>query len=406
MRNAGTLRRSWGATTYMVGGLRTALPALLGFALIPFMLLFSPLLFALIRPVRALAGVERRRAARALGRPIPPPYAATHTTGPERSFSLLSSSATWREIAWLLLHGLTGVAMGVITAVLWPTLLATVTVPIWWQLTPARSVRVIGTVDSWPTAVILPLLQCLAILAVLAFVVPGFAYLQRQLAASLLGPSPRAGLAERVEQLTQTRAEALKAHGAELRRIERDLHDGTQAQLVALAMRLSVAERRFERDPEGAHKLLAEARDGAQEALAHLRTAIRGIYPPILSDRGLAGAITSLAAGQPIPVALELPPESLRVPAAVEAAAYFTVAEALTNLARHSDAAHAQVTVHHTGADLRILVRDDGRGGADPAAGSGLAGIRQRVAALDGTTRLDSRPGAGTTIEVNLPCGS
>ena len=204
----------------------------------------------------------------------------------------------------------------------------------------------------------------------------------------------------------QTRAEALEAHGAELRRIERDLHDGTQAQLVTAALRLGLADRRFPTDPDGARALMLEARAGMEQALTELRAVIRGIYPPILSDRGLAGAVRALAAGRPMPVAVDIPQPQRRCPAAVEAAAYFVVAEALTNVAKHSGAAHASVSLRHTGPYLEIVVRDDGRGGADPTRGSGLAGIRRRVAALDGATRIDSKDdGTGTTLQVQLPCG-
>lgn len=296
--------------------------------------------------------------------------------------------------------------MGAVTLALWFALLATLSVPLWWRQAPGAGVRIFVIVRSWPEAVLLPLAQAALIAAVLYWVVPAGALFQRWLAASLLGPSPRSGLTRRIEQLTETRADALAAHGAELRRIERDLHDGAQAQLVSALLRLGLADSRFDQDPNAAHRLLRQAQDGVEEALAQLRTAVRGIYPPILADRGLAGAVRSLAAGQSIPVSVELPTEDLRAPAAVEAAAYFVIAEALTNVARHSGAAHARVVLRGGGATLEIEVCDDGRGGADPSAGSGLTGIRRRVAALDGSTSVESRPDAGTRIEVSFPCGS
>jgi signal transduction histidine kinase len=295
--------------------------------------------------------------------------------------------------------------MGLLAIGLWPSIAFALSMPLWWWATPEGSQSAFIVLDSWPKALTMPFLQAAVNTAALLWLLPYLARLQARLAGWLLGPTRRSNLTERVERLTQTRAEALEAHGAELRRIERDLHDGTQAQLVAVALRLGLADRRFDNDPDGARALFLEARDGIEDALTQLRTVLRGVYPPILSDRGLPGAIRTLAAGQHIPVRLDLP-DGGRIPAAVEAAAYFVVAEALTNIARHSGASNAEVVVRRTGSSLHVLVRDDGKGGADTAKGSGLAGIRRRVAAFDGTTRIDSPGGAGTTLEVELPCGS
>jgi signal transduction histidine kinase len=228
---------------------------------------------------------------------------------------------------------------------------------------------------------------------------------------SLLKPSPKARLAVRVEELTQTRAGAVAAHGAELRRIERDLHDGTQARLVSLSMRIGLAKREYDRDPEAARKLLEDAQDQAEEALAELRHVVRGIHPPILTDRGLAGAVRALAASSGLDVTVTV--DGLedgageggpRAPAAVEAAAYFVVAEALTNAAKHSGSERAEVRLARARTGLRVRVRDEGRGGADESGGSGLLGMRRRVAALDGTVGVTSPVGGPTVIEVELPC--
>jgi signal transduction histidine kinase len=257
---------------------------------------------------------------------------------------------------------------------------------------------------SWPEALTLPFAEAALYAAILWWLVPRLASGQLRLAARLLGPADRAELAQRVQQLTESRAGALEAHAAELRRIERDLHDGTQAHLVSVAVRLGLAERSFAAEPETALKLLHEARDGVEDVLGHLRTVIRGIYPPILADRGLAGAVAGLAGGQRIPVIVEIPPGLPRLPAAVEAAAYYITAEALTNVAKHSGATRATVCIARDGPALRIVVEDNGSGGADPGRGTGLPGIRRRVAALDGTARIRSPAGRGTTIEVELPC--
>ncbi|MFB4319458.1 sensor histidine kinase [Actinomadura sp. 21ATH] len=407
------LRRSAAATAYLVAGLRTALPSMLGLLALPFAgllaLLFVvlPWLPGLLRPVRTLAAIERRRAGRALGREIPEPYPAAEGPTLERAVRLLRDPSTWRDLAWMVLHGLSGLVMGVLAIALWPSIAFALSMPLWWWAAPEGSVSALVVLDGWPRALTMPFLQAAVNTAALIWLLPYLARFQARLAGWLLGPSRRSRLTRRVERLTETRAEALEAHGAELRRIERDLHDGTQAQLVAVALRLGLADRRFDADPDAARALFLQARDGIEDALTQLRTVIRGIYPPILSDRGLPGAIRTLAAGQHIPVRLELPGEAeARVPAAVEAAAYFVVAEALTNIARHSGAASAEVVLRRSDSSLHVLVRDDGKGGADAAGGSGLAGIRRRVAALDGTARIDSPAGQGTTLEVELPCGS
>ncbi|MFI0412034.1 sensor histidine kinase [Actinomadura sp. 3N508] len=405
----GAFRRSAHATRDLAGGLRTAVPALFGLApLVAFLVLIVlvlPWLPAAVQPLRALANTERRRAGRILGREIPEPYAPMRGEGASEARRLVRSPDTWRDVAWMVAHGLTGLQAAVLAVLIWPAIPYTLSLPLWWWAAPEGSTSAFITLDGWPKALTMPFVQTAFNLALLLWLVPRLARWQARLAEALLGPTRRTSLAERVEELTETRAEALEAHGAELRRIERDLHDGTQAQLVAAALRLGLADRRFDADPDAARALFLQARDGVEEALAQLRTVIRGIYPPILSDRGLAGALAALAAAAPIPIDLGIDIDH-RAPAAVEAAAYFVVAEALTNIAKHSGARHGLVTVRREPARLTIIVRDDGKGGADPGRGSGLAGIRRRVAALDGATRIDSPDGGGTTLEVHLPCGS
>ncbi|MFJ9516897.1 sensor histidine kinase [Kitasatospora sp. NPDC101801] len=403
------VRRTRQATVYLAEGLLTAVPALGGYVLLPLVLLTMfglPVLPVAVRPLRWLTGRERRRAERVLGRPVPGDYPPLDGDLMYRAGRLVRESGTWRDVAWMLVHGLTGIVAGTLAVGLCLSIVVAVTVPLWWWAAPPGAVEVLGVpVTDWPRAVGLTVAQVLVCGALLYWLAPLGARLQAGLAAALLSTS-KADAGRRIEELTVSRAEALEAHGAELRRIERDLHDGTQAQLVAVALRLGLADRVFEQDPAASRKLFLDARTGVEEALTQLRTVIRGIHPPILSDRGLNGAIRSLAAGRPIPVALDLPDLPRRPPAAVEAAAYFVVAEALTNISRHSGATRAEVSLRQVGRSLHLTVRDDGRGGADPGAGSGLAGVRRRVAALDGTTRIESPVGAGTTLEVVLPCGS
>jgi signal transduction histidine kinase len=224
------------------------------------------------------------------------------------------------------------------------------------------------------------------------------------LSRALLGRSREAALTARVDELTATRAGAVDAAAADLRRIERDLHDGAQARLVALAMDLGMAEERFDRDPEGARALIVEARDEARRALAELRDLARGIRPSLLAERGLGPALEALAgrSGVPAEVEAKLPPV---LPAAVELAAWFVTSEALANAAKHAHATRADVRCEVVGGRMSVEVADDGRGGADPD-GPGLTGLRRRVEALDGTLVVASPPGGPTIVRAELPCGS
>ncbi|HET7856010.1 MAG TPA: sensor histidine kinase [Gaiellaceae bacterium] len=208
----------------------------------------------------------------------------------------------------------------------------------------------------------------------------------------------------RIERLVETRAGAVDVQESELRRIERDLHDGAQARLVSLGMSLGLAEQKLESDPEGVRELLAEARRGAGEALEELRDLARGIRPPILTDRGLEPAISALTARTPLPVTLSVDVRR-RYPPAVETAAYFTVAEAVANAIKHAHAGRVQIRLAARNGTLVAEVEDDGSGGADPA-GPGLTGLRQRAEALDGTLSVASPAGGPTTIRVELPCES
>jgi signal transduction histidine kinase len=211
----------------------------------------------------------------------------------------------------------------------------------------------------------------------------------------------RRSLEVRVDELTRTRSGALDVQATELRRIERDLHDGAQARLVALSMQLGRAEERLGDSPEAA-ALVKRAREEATAAIAELRDLARGIAPPVLTDRGLQAAINSLAdrAGAHVTVNAEIPH---RPPPAVETAAYFVVAEALTNAAKHAPGADVRVTVWAEPHELGIVVADGGLGGADPL-GGGLTGLRQRVEALDGWLQVTSPVGEGTTVRAVLPC--
>ena len=219
----------------------------------------------------------------------------------------------------------------------------------------------------------------------------------------LLRREPDADLAGRVEQLAQTRADAVDSAAAELRRVERDLHDGAQARLVALGMSLRAAEHLIPTSPQAAVALVAEAREASSTALTELRNLVRGIYPPVLADRGLGEAVRALALDTPLRTETDIVLPG-RLDAPVESACYFAVAEALTNAVKHSGARHAQVQIRHARGMLRVEVTDDGCGGADPAQGSGLAGIERRLGTFDGILAVSSPPGGPTMIVMEVPC--
>ncbi|MFI6338733.1 histidine kinase [Streptomyces sp. NPDC050535] len=332
-----------------------------------------------VQLVRRIAGVKRGLTATWTGRRIPEAYQPISGTLRERLRTAVRDPGTLTDLRWMAAYYVYG-AMVFLALPLWP--LGLVVDGVWCGLLRRD-------------AVVLPLITRLA-------------DVEADWSQGLLKPSPQALLASRVEELAATRAGAIAAHGAELRRVERDLHDGTQARLVALSMRIGLAQRAYDRDPEAARKLLADAQDQAEEALIELRHVVRGIHPPILTDRGLVGAVRALAATSGLEVSVRvdgLEDEDVRPPAAVEAAAYFAVAEALTNAAKYSGSRSASVALERHRTGLRALVRDEGKGGADESGeGSGLLGIRRRVAALDGTVTVTSPVGGPTVIEVELPC--
>src|SRR5215208_2819665 len=219
----------------------------------------------------------------------------------------------------------------------------------------------------------------------------------------MLGPSTVA-LHERVHDLRDARARIIAAADAERRRIERDLHDGAQQRLVALSLTLGMAESRLQADPDAAAELISQAREEAKLAVEELRELASGIHPALLSERGLGPALEALAARAPVPTTVDGVP-ARRLPPPVESAAYFVTAEALTNVAKYAGAMSAAVTLTVEHDRLRLLVRDDGAGGADPLKGSGLRGLNDRVEALDGALHIDSPPGLGTTVIAEIPLG-
>ncbi|MFC9059297.1 sensor domain-containing protein [Streptomyces sp. NPDC057074] len=401
-----TLRAAGAATGQLVGGLGTACLALGVLVLLAVAAVTAPVGVGLLlapvalRALHALARRERERLSRR-GPGIVPP-----DPPPARLRAALPDATTRRELGWLVRHATLGFLLGLCGLLLPVCAVRDTTFPLWWGLVPEGGTSTsigIGTAESWWGAVAVGLLG-LGWTAILLGLGPGMARLQAAPARRLLAAGPDTDLTLRVAELTATRAAALDAHATELRRIERSLHDGAQNRLVSVTVLVGAARRMAARDPAGADELLERAQSAAEQALAELRSVARGILPPVLADRGLAGALSGLAAdcGVPCRVEADVP---RRCAASVEATAYFVVAEALTNIAKHSGAGRAWVTAGVRGDRLRVVVGDDGRGGADETGGSGLGGIRRRVAALDGTFDLTSPRGGPTVLTVTLPAG-
>lgn len=390
----GTATTAAAALGQLVSGLGTAVLA-------PFVLLWLVLAPGGVGALHSLAGVERARLARwgpEVAAPEPPPT---------RLRAALADPTTRRELRWLVRHLAVGLPLGMLGFILPLVAVRDTAFPLYWRLAPENATATsigIGNAHSWPDALAVTLLG-VGWIAIILGLAPGMARLQAEPGRRLLSAGPDADLSLRIAELTATRAGALDAHATELRRIERSLHDGTQNRIVTVTVLLGAARRMVARDPAGADELLERAQSAAEQALAELRTVSRSILPPVLADRGLAGALTGLAAESAVPCSVDVE-MSRRCAASVEATAYFVVAEALTNIAKHSGAGQAGVTVRAAGDRLLLTVSDDGRGGADEHGGSGLTGIRHRVAAHDGTLRLTSPSGGPTIVEVELPCGA
>jgi len=356
---------------------------------------------------RGMTWIERRLAGWARGERIEGRYRQPLKPGPwDLLKTLTTDPQTWRDLAWLVVNSFLGFALAVLSLTALTVVLAYVSLPIWWSY-PADPDELYGIVqfgvwevDSTGRAwIVCGVGLALAPLALLLN--RGVVQLHSGLAAKLLGPGRERELAERVDVLTRTRRGALDVQAAELRRIERDLHDGAQARLVSLSMQLGRAEARAEAG-EDVTEILRAAHGEADAAIAELRDLARGIAPPVLADRGLAAAIEALCGRTPIPTVVSVEVESRPVPV-IETAAYFVAAEALTNVAKHAPGAEARVSARLREAVLEVEVRDDGPGGADPE-GSGLSGLRSRVEALDGRLFVGSDPGAGTTVRAELRC--
>ncbi len=380
----------WGAAVWSLLDGPTGAPVLAVVYVVAAVAAPLPLLWC----VRGFGAVQRARFRAVLGVeiPAPPGGAGDWPLRPIRSWR---ASATWRQLAYHLLALVVGCAGGALVAACWSGV----------------AFAVAYAAGAWggsprPGAALALLVLAFVLLPAAPWVALSVARVDLTAARALLGPSRGEELAQRVESLARSRAEVVAATDAERRRIERDLHDGAQQRLVSLAMHLGMARANLADAPEPARQAIEQAHDEATKALTELRDFVRGLHPAVLDDRGLDAALSGIAARAPLPVRLRVDVPRRCAPS-IEAIAYFVVSEALTNVAKHAQASRAEVTVERTREVLRILVSDDGRGGATPAdRGGGLRGLAQRAAAVDGTLTLHSPPGGPTTVAVELPCES
>ncbi|MCW2749716.1 MAG: sensor histidine kinase [Aeromicrobium sp.] len=362
------------------------------------LLLFVPL-------AQQLTNLHRHLSGQLLGVEIEETYAPTGPGSPWRMLTAWANDpARWRDFAWTWMSvtigwALAWIGFGLGLAVLWYLVF-----PFVYAVTPDGAFDInygLFKIDNNATA-FFEWVWLLVAFAIWWRLEPVIMRWRAELDRSLLSPS-RETLERRVATVSESRAESIDHSAAELRRIERDLHDGAQARLVALGMNLGMAEEMLAHDPEGAAKMLAEARTVTTSALGDLRSVVRGIHPPVLADRGLAGAIQALALDMSTPTSVMITLAG-RPAAPVESAVYFATSELLANVGKHAGATRATIVVAHDGRALRVVVEDDGAGGADVAAGSGLAGVARRLAAFDGTMDVVSPVGGPTVVTLEVPC--
>jgi signal transduction histidine kinase len=348
--------------------------------------------------MRRLANRARRIAGAWCGVPVAQPYrpvpSNANASRRARLGWLLADPATRRDAAWTALNAGAGWLLAAPAALVAYGLIGLAA----GSIVPPLALRPPGLLKNAPAAVLFPAGAALAIVGLLAasWLLHGYG----RAARLLLAPTRQA----EIDRLAQARTQAVTAAEAERRHIERDLHDGLQPLLVSLAVDLGIAEARFGKDPDSSRALLARAHADAKTAIEELRSLVRGIHPSVLDGRGLDAALSALIASCPVPVSLhvDLPqrPDPVR-----EATAYYVAAEAITNIAKHASARNATVTVGAGQHDLRVVIEDDGKGGARIEPGGGLAGLAARIRSVDGTFTLSSPPGGPTRVEAVIPCG-
>jgi signal transduction histidine kinase len=370
-----------------------------------------PILAVGLAGCRGMGVVERARA-RALLRedvPEPGPLRPNGAGLMARMGAGFKSGVSWRHTLYALLMLPWGIFSFTVAITFWVTGWAMLTYPAWQWIFPRYAdqpgIQLYGDTQghTWyldsPVEVAGTAVAGLLIWMATPWVVRGLATTNRLLVRGLLSPS---ALAERVQELESDRGTVVDTAAADLRRIERDLHDGAQARLVALAMDLGLAKEKLLEDPDTAARMVEEAHGEVKIALQELRDLARGIHPAVLTDRGLDAALSSLAARCTVPVRVTVDLPTRPAPA-IEGIAYFTVSELLTNISKHSGATSASVDAWRSGERLLLQVHDNGHGGADPGRGSGLSGLTERLDAVDGVLVADSPPGGPTTITAELP---
>ncbi|MEU1127467.1 sensor domain-containing protein [Streptomyces sp. NPDC005899] len=369
-----------------------------------------PILAAGLVMCRGFGTLERGRARGLLKLEVAEPEPVRGRTGGLMSWvgAVLRSGVSWRHLLYALLHMPWAVFAFGVSLTFWAYGWAAFTYPLWHWVFPAYvgtdGVQLYGDsthqvyLDSSLDLAVTSGLG-LALVMVAPWIIRGLASVDRLLVAGLLGPSR---LATRVSELESDRGVVVDTAAADLRRIERDLHDGAQARLVALAMGLGLAKEKLTDDPEAAARMVDEAHGEVKVALQELRDLARGIHPAVLTDRGLDAALSAIASRctVPVDVTVEL---SGRPVEAIEGIAYFTVSELLQNVSKHACATRASVDVWRAADRLMLQVTDDGRGGADVSSGSGLAGLTERLDAVDGVLAVDSPAGGPTTVTAELP---
>ncbi|MGY1806365.1 sensor histidine kinase [Blastococcus sp. SYSU D00669] len=361
---------------------------------------------------RGFAGVERAMITPVLGYDVPRPrYLRPEGSRVRRLTTPLRDPQTWLDA----LHGVIAFPFAilgfVVTVTFWSVALGGITYGAWdWALPdPSTSadnedlLELLGFESSAGSRIAFYTAIGVVFALILPFVVRATALLQAQLSRALL--TSRAATQAEIGRLAGGRDAAVAAEAEQLRRLERDIHDGPQQRLVRLQMDLARAQRQMDRDPEAARTALGDAAGLARETLEELRALSRGIAPPVLADRGLAAALAAVAARSPVPIELSVDLPEGRLSPIAENTAYFVVSEALANVAKHSGAAKVRVTVARFGGLLRVEVEDDGSGGAVLAPGHGLAGLADRLRAVDGTLAVDSPRGGPTRLVAEVPCG-
>lgn len=367
-------------------------------------LLGIPVLIGAGNLARTLGNFERGRANAFLGTALREPYRSADPASGwmARLLAVMKDPATGRDFLFLMLRLPVGIFTFTAMVAVWSLAAALLASPLTYWLGFFR-VQFSNWVFDGPVAVMLATAAGVVMLVLAFGVTKGLARLEAVLASALLDVSSDE-LRRRVADLSSSRTRTMSAADQERRRLERDLHDGAQQRMVSLAMTLGLAQEKLTSDPEHGARLVAEAHEEAKRALQDLRDLARGIHPAILTDHGLEAALPALAARCPIPARVDVAVSPRPAPA-VESAAYFVVAEALTNVARHSKATSVFITARREGDVLTIEVRDDGAGGAQAAPNGGLAGLTDRVDALDGRLTVSSPEGGPTVVRMEVPCG-